>query len=74
MGFRPPVGCTLLPVVQNLAAAGSVILVCGGVVLAGVLANKRPGVTLIFGGLFVGILPLLTNGYLVRLGGIGCLP
>jgi hypothetical protein len=66
--------CTLLPIVQNLSAAVTQVLVFMGVILCCFLSNKRPGATLILGGFLIGILPMLVNGYLVRLTGYGCHP
>jgi hypothetical protein len=72
MGVRPLIGCALLPVLENLSAGVAIALVFTGVVFACFFSKKRPGVTLILGGLLLGILPLLVNGYLVRLTGMGC--
>lgn len=72
MGFRPPAGCGFYRVVQNCAAAGAIILVFVGVVLLCFKSDKGPGLKLALGGLFVGVLPQLLNGYLVRITGLGC--
>ena len=72
MGFRPPIGCALLPLLEIYSTAAAMVLVFIGVVHVCFRSNNRPGVTLILGGLLVGISPLLANGYLVRVSGLGC--
>jgi hypothetical protein len=72
MGFAPPAGCALYRATQNYAAGGAIIFVFIGVVFLCFKTDKGPGLKFVLGGLFLGILPQLFNGYLAKITGLGC--
>ena len=71
MGFRLRLECAIIPTLINLCWTAAIIMAFAGALIYA-FRRSGTGAALFLTGLFIGVLPLLANGYLVRLLGIGC--
>lgn len=71
MGYRPSLTCGILPTLTNFCWTAALVMTFIGAALYA-FTRRRSGAMLFLAGLLTGLLPLLVNGYMVRLLGLGC--